>query len=51
MDVIESLQQEAEQMESSEESIAKSDENLMLDEGIEVLKPCESKTRYYHIFF
>jgi len=42
MDVIESLQREAEQMESSEESIAESDENLMLDEEIDVSKPCDS---------
>ena len=42
MDAIESLQREAEQMKSSEESIAKSDENLILDEGIEVSKPCDS---------
>jgi hypothetical protein len=46
MGVIESLQQQAEQMEeSSEESSAKSDENLKPDEETEVSKPCDSSEK------
>ncbi|XP_024629209.1 E3 ubiquitin-protein ligase ORTHRUS 2 isoform X2 [Medicago truncatula] len=46
MGVIESLQQQAEQMEeSSEESSVKSDENLKPDEETEVSKPCDSSEK------
>lgn len=46
MGIIESLQLQAEQMESSEEPSDKNDENLkQLDEETEVSKPCDSSDK------